>query len=164
MSCSQCDPAESLKALFDALWAGPRYLLVFGGVCPSVTALIARALPALHLVQVRSSSSSDLPLMCLVTGNFPSFPMSQVSFAASSPSLSNRKWYGNLFSTAPSDRALNQATVKLLQHYSWNRVGIITQEGTRLSEVNDSFSSALNPNNDLKVQSVRYVYEFSSKR
>lgn len=132
---SQCDPAKSLKALFDALWAGPRYLLVFGGVCPPVTALIARALPALHLVQVHGSCSSDRLAMCVMTGNFLSFPMSQVSFAASSPGLSNRKWYGNLFSTAPSDRALNQATVKLLQRYNWTRVGVITQEGARLSEV-----------------------------
>lgn len=131
----QCDPAKSLKALFDALWAGPRYLLVFGGVCPSVTALIARALPALHLVQVHRSCSSDRLVMCVMTGNFLSFPMSQVSFAPSSPSLSNRKWYGNLFSTAPSDRALNQATVKLLQRYNWTRVGVVTQEGARLSEV-----------------------------
>lgn len=61
--------------------------------------------------------------------------MSQVSFAASSPSLSNRKWYGNLFSTVPSDRALNHATVKLLQRYKWTRVGVLTQEGPRLSEV-----------------------------
>ncbi|TDH11227.1 hypothetical protein EPR50_G00058650 [Perca flavescens] len=106
---SQCDPAESLRALFDAMWAGPKYLLLFGGVCPSVTALIARSLPALNLLQV--------------------------SFAASSPSLSNRKWYGNLFSTLPSDRALNQATVKLLQRYKWTRVGVLTQDGHRLSEM-----------------------------
>ncbi|CAJ1061338.1 gamma-aminobutyric acid type B receptor subunit 2-like [Xyrichtys novacula] len=106
---SQCDPAKSLKALFDALWAGPKFLLVFGGVCPSVTTLIARSLPALNLVQV--------------------------SFAPSPPSLSNRKWYGNLFSTMPSDRALNQATVKLLQRFRWSRVGVITQEGPRLSEM-----------------------------
>ncbi|XP_035529097.1 LOW QUALITY PROTEIN: gamma-aminobutyric acid type B receptor subunit 2-like [Morone saxatilis] len=106
---SQCDPAKSLKALFDAMWAGPKYLLVFGGVCPSVMALIARSLPALNLVQV--------------------------SFAASPPNLSNRKWYRNLFSTVPSDRALNQATVKLLQRYRWSRVGIVTQEGPRLSEM-----------------------------
>ncbi|XP_049439354.1 gamma-aminobutyric acid type B receptor subunit 2-like [Epinephelus fuscoguttatus] len=106
---SQCDPAKSLKALFDAMWAGPKYLLVFGGVCPSATALIARSLPALNLLQV--------------------------SFAAASPSLSNRKWYGNLFSTVPSDRALNQATVKLLQRYKWTRVGIITQDRPRLSEM-----------------------------
>ncbi|XP_041650235.1 gamma-aminobutyric acid type B receptor subunit 2-like [Cheilinus undulatus] len=106
---SQCDAAKSLKALFDALWAGPKFLLLFGGVCPSVTTLIARSLPALNLVQV--------------------------SFAASSPSLSNRKWYGNLFSTVPSDRALNHATVKLLQRHRWSRVGVITQEGPRLSEM-----------------------------
>ncbi|XP_027131110.1 gamma-aminobutyric acid type B receptor subunit 2-like isoform X2 [Larimichthys crocea] len=106
---SQCDPVTSLRNLFDAMWAGPKYLLVFGGVCPSVTALIARALPALRLVQV--------------------------SFSASSPSLSDRKRYGNLFSTVPSGRALNQATVKLLQHHKWSRVGIITQEGAGLSEM-----------------------------
>ncbi|XP_034467920.1 gamma-aminobutyric acid type B receptor subunit 2-like [Hippoglossus hippoglossus] len=106
---SQCDPAKSLKALFDAMWAGPKYLMVFGGVCPGVTSLIARSLPALNLVQV--------------------------SFAAASPSLANRKWYGNLFSTMPSDRAVNQATVKLLQRHHWTRVGIVTQETTRLSQM-----------------------------
>lgn len=50
---SQCEAAAALKALFDAMWAGPKYLLVFGGVCPSVMTLIARSLPALNLVQVR---------------------------------------------------------------------------------------------------------------
>ncbi|KAM3613604.1 uncharacterized protein V6R79_002151 [Siganus canaliculatus] len=106
---SQCDPAASLKALFDAMWAGPRYLLLLGGVCPSVTTLVARALPALRLVQV--------------------------SFTPSPPAASNRKWYGNLFSTAPSDRALNQATVKLLQRFKWKRVGVVTQRRPRLLEM-----------------------------
>ncbi|XP_044062825.1 gamma-aminobutyric acid type B receptor subunit 2-like isoform X4 [Siniperca chuatsi] len=129
---SQCDPAKSLKALFDAMWAGPKYLLVFGGVCPSVTALIARSLPALDLVQV--------------------------SFAASSPSLSNRKWYGNLFSTVPSDRALNQATVKLLQRYRWTRVGIITQEGPRLSEVMlKRHRDVHDANDDMKKDLIRQL-------
>lgn len=59
----------------------------------------------------------------------------QVSFSAPSASLSNRKWYGNLFSTVPSDRALNQAAVKLLQRYQWTRVGVVTQDGPRGSEV-----------------------------
>ena len=97
------------------MWAGPRYLLLLGGACPSVTALVARALPALRLVQV--------------------------SFW--SPGLSDRKRYGNLFGTAPSERALNQATVKLLQRYEWNRVGIITQEGPTVSEVTRQMSSFL---------------------
>lgn len=50
--CLQCDAAEGLKALFEAMWAGPRYLLVLGGVCPAVTEVMARALPALNLLQV----------------------------------------------------------------------------------------------------------------
>ncbi|AWP15847.1 putative gamma-aminobutyric acid type B receptor subunit 2-like, partial [Scophthalmus maximus] len=106
---SQCDPAQSLKALFDAMWAGPKYLMVFGGVCPSVTSLIARSLPALNLVQV--------------------------SFDAPPPGPANRKWYGNLFSTMPSDRAVNQAAVKLLQRHKWTRVGIVTQETPRLLQM-----------------------------
>nr|XP_040020907.1 gamma-aminobutyric acid type B receptor subunit 2-like isoform X2 [Gasterosteus aculeatus aculeatus] len=114
---SQCDSAESIKALFDAMWVEPNYLLLFGGVCPSVTALIARSLPALNLLQV--------------------------SFSDSSPSLSNRKWYGNLFSTVPSDRVLNQATVKLLQRFKWTRVGVISQEQPRLSEVKKDLSRQL---------------------
>lgn len=61
--------------------------------------------------------------------------MLQVSFAAVPLSLSNRKWYGNLFSTVPSGRALNQATVKLLQRYQWTRVGVVTQEGPGYVEV-----------------------------
>ncbi|XP_014882234.1 gamma-aminobutyric acid type B receptor subunit 2-like isoform X1 [Poecilia latipinna] len=99
---SQCDPAKALKALFDALWAGPRYLLMLGGACPSVTSLIARALPALGLLQV--------------------------SFEAPPPSLSNRKWYQHLFSTAPPVRTVNLATVKLLQRFRWRRVGLLTQD------------------------------------
>nr|XP_054596777.1 gamma-aminobutyric acid type B receptor subunit 2 isoform X2 [Nothobranchius furzeri] len=106
---SQCDPAKALKVLFDTLWAGPRYLLLFGGMCPPVTALIARALPALSLVQV--------------------------SFVAPPPSQSNKKWYRNLFSTAPSVRNLNQAAVKLLQRYKWRRIGLVTEEEPGLTEM-----------------------------
>ncbi|KAI9532405.1 hypothetical protein NQZ68_031928 [Dissostichus eleginoides] len=105
----QCDSAESLKALFDSLWGGPRFLLLLGGAsCPSVTGTIARALPALRLLQV--------------------------SFSAPPPLLFNRKWYGT-FSTLPSDRAVNQAAVKLLQRYRWSRVAVLTQEGAQRSEM-----------------------------
>ncbi|KAK5604842.1 hypothetical protein CRENBAI_008928 [Crenichthys baileyi] len=106
---SQCDPAKALKALFDTLWAGPRYLLMLGGVCPPVTALIARSLPALSLLQV--------------------------SFVAPSPDLSNRKWHRHLFSTAPSVRPANMAVVKLLQRYRWRRIGVFTQDRPGLTEL-----------------------------
>ncbi|KAM7382822.1 hypothetical protein PAMP_002529 [Pampus punctatissimus] len=129
---SQCEASSGLKALFDAIWAGPKYLLVFGGVCPSVTALIARSLPALNLVQV--------------------------SFAASSPWLSNRKRYGNLFSTGPSDRALNQAAVKLLQRYRWTRVGVITQEGPGRSEMKTDLIKQL-LKADVQVVSTESFYD-----
>lgn len=42
----------------------------------------------------------------------------------------------------PSDRALNQAAVKLLQRFRWTRVGVVTQGGGRLSEVQRSFKGA----------------------
>lgn len=71
---SQCDPAKALKALFDTMWAGPRYLLVFGGVCSPVTTLVARALPALSLVQVCPSASVwSHDGWCSLTGSFTSF-------------------------------------------------------------------------------------------
>ncbi|XP_027863854.1 gamma-aminobutyric acid type B receptor subunit 2-like isoform X2 [Xiphophorus couchianus] len=85
------------------------YLLMLGGACPSVTSLIARALPALGLLQV--------------------------SFEAPPPSLSNRKWYRHLVSTAPPVRAVNLATVKLLQRYRWRRVGLLTQDRPGLAEM-----------------------------
>ncbi|XP_061737765.1 gamma-aminobutyric acid type B receptor subunit 2-like isoform X2 [Nerophis ophidion] len=53
---SQCDASADLKALFDAMWAGPEYRLLFGGACPAVTPLLARALPALRMVQVTFSA------------------------------------------------------------------------------------------------------------
>lgn len=50
---------------------------------------------------------------------------SQVSFGSPPASPSNRKRYGSLFSTAPSERALGRAAGKLLQVYSWTRVGLV---------------------------------------
>lgn len=62
---------------------------------------------------------------------------SQVSFVAPPLSLSNRKWSGNLFSTAPTDRSLNAAAVKLLQHFGWQRVAVVAAGGgDRLVQVN----------------------------
>ena len=130
----QCDPARALRALFDAMWAGPRYLLVFGGACPPVTSLVARALPALHLLQVSSPVHRLNLFTCSHVHMFTCSPgpcplVFQVSFGAPPPNLSNRKLYGNHFSTVPSDRVLTMAAVKLLQRYRWRRVGVLIQEG-----------------------------------
>lgn len=50
----QCDNAKGLKAFYDAIKYGPNHLMVFGGVCPSVTSIIAESLQGWNLVQVRS--------------------------------------------------------------------------------------------------------------
>lgn len=52
----QCDNAKGLKAFYDAIKYGPNHLMVFGGVCPSVTSIIAESLQGWNLVQVREES------------------------------------------------------------------------------------------------------------
>ncbi|KAM4600399.1 gamma-aminobutyric acid type B receptor subunit 2-like [Polymixia lowei] len=147
---SQCDRAKGLKALFDAMWEGPRYLMVFGGGCPSVTALLARSLPALNLVQMHALYFSMFDRHLFISPNVHSLIYSfvqltvccllptlifQLSFADVAPGLTDQVRYPHFFSMVPSDRAVNQAVVKLLQTYGWSRVGILTQEGPRLSEM-----------------------------
>lgn len=50
----QCDNAKGLRAFFDAICYGPKHLMIFGGVCPSVTSIIAESLEGWNLVQVRT--------------------------------------------------------------------------------------------------------------
>lgn len=50
--CPQCDNAKGLRAFFDAICYGPKHLMIFGGVCPSVTSIIAESLEGWNLVQV----------------------------------------------------------------------------------------------------------------
>lgn len=59
----QCDNAKGLRAFFDAICYGPKHLMIFGGVCPSVTSIIAESLEGWNLVQVRLI---DTLLMLLV--------------------------------------------------------------------------------------------------
>ncbi|XP_028837120.1 gamma-aminobutyric acid type B receptor subunit 2-like isoform X4 [Denticeps clupeoides] len=99
---TQCDNAKGLKAFYDALFYGPKYFIVFGGLCPSVTSIIAESLQGWNLVQL--------------------------SFAATTASLADKKKYPNFFRIIPSDNAVNPALVKFLKRYGWNRVGTLTQE------------------------------------
>lgn len=52
-SFPQCDNAKGLKAFYDAIKYGPNHLMVFGGVCATVTSIIAESLKGWNLVQVR---------------------------------------------------------------------------------------------------------------
>uniref|UniRef100_A0A803JZ79 Gamma-aminobutyric acid (GABA) B receptor, 2 n=1 Tax=Xenopus tropicalis TaxID=8364 RepID=A0A803JZ79_XENTR len=106
-----CDNAQGLKAFYDAIKYGPNHLMVFGGVCPSVTSIIAESLKGWNLVQL--------------------------SFAATTPVLADKKKYPYFFRTVPSDNAVNPAIVKFLKHFKWKRVGTLTQDIQRFSEGND---------------------------
>uniref|UniRef100_A0A8C2QUJ3 Gamma-aminobutyric acid type B receptor subunit 2 n=1 Tax=Capra hircus TaxID=9925 RepID=A0A8C2QUJ3_CAPHI len=103
---TECDNAKGLKAFYDAIKYGPNHLMVFGGVCPSVTSIIAESLQGWNLVQVRSGP----PLV------------------------------GELSLT---DNAVNPAILKLLKHYQWRRVGTLTQDVQRFSEVRNDLTGVL---------------------
>ncbi|XP_077432694.1 gamma-aminobutyric acid type B receptor subunit 2-like [Vanacampus margaritifer] len=122
---AQCDLSSSLKSLFDAIWAGPKYPLLLGGACPSVAAQVAGALPALGMVQV--------------------------SYGDEASRLSNAKRYGNVFSAAPSARAVNRAAVQLLRRLGWTRVGLVAAEAS--SEMANDLTSRLTTA-DVRVVSV----------
>ncbi|XP_051920991.1 gamma-aminobutyric acid type B receptor subunit 2-like isoform X2 [Hippocampus zosterae] len=101
---TQCDLSSSLKSLFDAIWAGPKYLLLLGGACPAVATRLAGALPALRMVQV--------------------------SYGNEASRLSGGKRHGNVFTLAPSGRAVNRAAVELLRRFGWTRVGLVAGESS----------------------------------
>lgn len=66
--CLQCDNAKGLRAFFDAICYGPKHLMIFGGVCPSVTSIIAESLEGWNLVQVGNASHcGNVPPFCGVT-------------------------------------------------------------------------------------------------
>ncbi|KAK1805039.1 hypothetical protein P4O66_019399 [Electrophorus voltai] len=116
----QCDNAKGLRAFFDAICYGPKHLMIFGGVCPSVTSIIAESLEGWNLVQRKL-----------------------LSFAATTPVLADKKKYPNFFRTVPSDNAVNPAVVKFLNYYNWRRVGTLTQDVQRFSEVRNDLTNEL---------------------
>uniref|UniRef100_A0A674H3M9 Gamma-aminobutyric acid type B receptor subunit 2 n=1 Tax=Taeniopygia guttata TaxID=59729 RepID=A0A674H3M9_TAEGU len=114
---TECDNAKGLKAFYDAIKFGPNHLMVFGGVCATVTSIIAESLKGWNLVQL--------------------------SFAATTPELADKKKYPYFFRTVPSDNAVNPAILKLLKHYHWKRVGTLTQDVQRFSEVRNNLTDVL---------------------
>ncbi|NWT88765.1 TS1R3 protein, partial [Lanius ludovicianus] len=64
--------------------------------------------------------------LCLVTAKlFSSFLIPQVSYGASSETLSNTELYPSFYRTVPSDKNLVEAVVLLLNHFGWNWIATI---------------------------------------
>uniref|UniRef100_A0A8C1LRT9 G-protein coupled receptors family 3 profile domain-containing protein n=1 Tax=Cyprinus carpio TaxID=7962 RepID=A0A8C1LRT9_CYPCA len=106
-----CDNGKALKAFFDTIFNGPKPVMIFGGVCSSVTSILAQSLEGWNLVQL--------------------------SFAVTAPSLANKRRFPNFFRTVPSDSAVNVALVRFLRQYGWSRVGTLTQREQRFTVDND---------------------------
>ncbi|XP_041319603.1 taste receptor type 1 member 3 [Pyrgilauda ruficollis] len=64
--------------------------------------------------------------LCLLTAKlFSSFLIPQVSYGASSETLSNTELYPSFYRTVPSDKNLVEAVVLLLNHFGWNWVATV---------------------------------------
>lgn len=69
--------------------------------------------------------------------------------------LADKKKYPYFFRTVPSDNAVNPAILKLLKHYQWRRVGTLTQDVQRFSEVQASGRRPSPPPGQGRDRSVR---------
>ena len=61
----------------------------------------------------------------------------QVSTTSTSPRLSNRKYYPTFLRPVASDTSIAPGIVKLMQHFDWKHVAIITQEEDIFTLVNN---------------------------
>ncbi|XP_041275795.1 taste receptor type 1 member 3 [Onychostruthus taczanowskii] len=67
--------------------------------------------------------------LCLLTAKlFSSFLIPQVSYGASSETLSDTELYPSFYRTVPSDKNLVEAVVLLLNHFGWNWVATVASD------------------------------------
>ena len=84
------------------------------------------------------------PSLCVPRTASPS----QLSFTALPAGPPAQRRPRGLFSTVPSEAVFNTALVRLLQHYRWTRVGLLTQEGARPSQEGARLSQVRPPRPD----------------
>uniref|UniRef100_A0A8C7CAX5 Gamma-aminobutyric acid type B receptor subunit 2 n=1 Tax=Oncorhynchus kisutch TaxID=8019 RepID=A0A8C7CAX5_ONCKI len=89
---------------------------------------------------IGSTSNTDLVLF---KPNNIAHSIFQLSFTATTPVLDDEKKYPNFFRMVTSDNTVNQAVVKILQNYKWRRVGTLTQDVQRISEIRRDLTKQL---------------------
>ncbi|XP_071956737.1 gamma-aminobutyric acid type B receptor subunit 2-like [Antedon mediterranea] len=108
---TECDMAIGMRSFFESMASSPTKFMVFGGVCPEVTSPIAESI---HL------------------WNIP-----QLSFADTTPSLSQQDKYPYFYRTVPSESADNVARIRLIKYFNWTSIGTIHQDVSRFSYAQD---------------------------
>ncbi|XP_041888047.1 taste receptor type 1 member 3 [Corvus kubaryi] len=86
--------------------------------------------------------------LCLVTAKlFSSFLIPQVSYGASSDTLSNTELYPSFYRTVPSDKNLVEAVVLLLNQFGWNWIATIGSDDEYGQRAQALFLSMVGNNN-----------------
>ena len=65
--------------------------------------------------------------LCRVKAQISSVDCFQLSYASSSPTLSDRKRFPNFFRVIAPDQTLNAAKVALMEKFNWKKVATINQ-------------------------------------
>ncbi|XP_059158110.1 gamma-aminobutyric acid type B receptor subunit 2-like [Physella acuta] len=119
---SKCDPGFGTDAFFDFVYRKSNessLVMVMGSACTEVTKTLAEIVPYWNLVLI--------------------------SYAATSPALSEREKYRTFFRLALGDSALNPARRMLVQHNKWDKMAALYEEHESLSlafnEMNKDFSA-----------------------
>ncbi|XP_071477040.1 gamma-aminobutyric acid type B receptor subunit 1-like [Diadema antillarum] len=106
-----CHPGVGTKLFFEAVNSNTSYIMLLGSGCSEVAKTVSLAANLWNIVQV--------------------------SYAASSPSLSNRETYASFYRTNVADSLYNYARLAIIKHYGWRRVAT-------LYENREAYSTAVN--------------------
>ena len=104
-------------------------ILIIGAGCSVSTQPVAALAPFWNMVQVRKILANiALLYVYIYTYSIEVNLISQISPRSSSPRLSDRDKFPTFLRTVPSIINIAPGIVKLMQHFDWKYVAIITQE------------------------------------
>ncbi|XP_045169714.2 gamma-aminobutyric acid type B receptor subunit 1-like [Mercenaria mercenaria] len=110
---SKCHPGVSVYRLSQKLSKDPPYVMLLGAGC-----------------SVASEATAQVSYFWNLT---------QISFASTSPALSDRKRFPRFFRIGIPDQKLNPAKVDLMRQFNWKKVATINQAMEFFSTVIDDF-------------------------
>ncbi|CAH1778015.1 unnamed protein product [Owenia fusiformis] len=99
---TKCDPGTGADEFYHMIYSDNPLTMVLGSACSEVTKMVGEIVPYWNLMMV--------------------------SFAASSPALSDREKYPTFYRLAVADSSHNQARKMLIQHFGWTKVAAIHQD------------------------------------
>ncbi|WAQ99650.1 GABR2-like protein, partial [Mya arenaria] len=116
-----CDPGVGMDALYDLIYRHPQLIMVIGGACSEVTKTLAEIVPYWNLLMV--------------------------SFASTSPALSEREKYRTFFRLAPADSSQNAPRAMFISHFGWDTVATLYEMEGDNSLAMDEMGNALEQHN-----------------